>query len=69
METRIRMSGKLQGSSYKTYKSPDGFTFFSLKKAAENGFNGYTDNRPADRRCVPKTKAAKAAPKGPARKK
>ena len=62
------MSGKLKGKSYNTYKSPDGLTFFSLKKAQENGFRGYKDNRPTDRRCVPK-KAAKAAPKKGAAKK
>ena len=33
------MSGKLQGTNYKVFISPDGTKYYSLKKAVESGFS------------------------------
>ena len=44
VETRIRISGKQAGSSYKCFKAPTGTCYWSLRKAKENGFKGYASS-------------------------
>lgn len=45
---RKRMSGKLKGNVYKVYIDSEGNKYYSLKKAADNGFvvvDGLGDGR------------------------
>ena len=41
IETRVRLSGKQEGSVYKCFRSPNGTYYWSLKKAKEAGFEGF----------------------------
>ena len=40
VQTRKRKSGKLCGSLYKVWTSPNGTKYYSLKKAKDAGFKG-----------------------------
>lgn len=40
VETRKRIGGKLGGSLYKVWTSPNGTKYYSLKKAKDAGFKG-----------------------------
>ena len=40
METRERQAGKMQGSVYKVFISPQNKQYYSMKKAREAGFSG-----------------------------
>ena len=40
VETRERQAGKMQGSVYKVFISPQNKQYYSMKKAREAGFSG-----------------------------
>ena len=40
VETRRRMSGKMEGSLYKVWTNSSGTKFYSLKKAKDAGYKG-----------------------------
>ena len=63
VETRVRLTGKQQGSSYKCFKSPSGAAFWSIKKATEHGFTGLLSGGNVDGRCKPR--AAQHSKPGP----
>ena len=48
VETRSRKSGKLEGSTYKVWTSPNGSKYYSLKKAIEGGFDNSEISNPGD---------------------
>ena len=50
VETRLRLSGKAKGTSYKCFRALDGNVYWSIKKAAEAGFKGYLDGKNPDGR-------------------
>ena len=50
VETRVRLSGKQQGSQYKCFKSPTGAQYWSIRQAMEHGFTGLESGEPLDGR-------------------
>ena len=73
IETRVRLSGKQEGSVYKRFRSPNGTSYWSLKKAKEAGFEGFqrTNSRQftAKAGLVKKPSLKKRRGKGPGAKK
>ena len=54
------MSGKLKGTTYKVFISPDSTKYYSLKKAMESGFS---NDEPTKKKGPKKAPAAKRAGK------
>lgn len=44
VETRERKAGKMQGSLYKVFISPQNKQYYSMKKAREAGFPGVSES-------------------------
>ena len=49
VETRRRKSGKMAGSLYKVWTSPNGTKYYSQKKAMEAGFKDDGNDAPGNR--------------------
>ena len=71
VETRIRLSGKQEGSMYKCFRSPSGAYHWSLKQAKQAGFQGYERSNSGQFKAqgLVKKKSLKRRGKGPGAKK